>query len=745
MRELLLVQINGRRYAVGNEEVADVRSAGVIHRLPLSPAWMAGIALVDGRTVTVADLAACLGHDVMSNSDANVLVLKAEPKIGGFLVSGAIDACSVPDDALLPLPDGLSTDIIGYCARFGDAPVPLIDLSRLCRQLLEPALKQAKRANLLESALFAGQEGSSLRLFSIGHQLYAAPVDVLAGPSLKPGAVAELPQSPPFVRGVAIQDDKVLPVIDLSGLLGGMSGFPEQMLLSGSGHERFGLLVDRDLGKATAGNLSVSELPPLARSRGLHKAALLNGEIIPLVELPLLLSHESDAQALPVQYTPDQPSFSARFFHEDLEVVEFSLLGARYAIPKAEVEDIVPFRPYRPMPNTIPIVVGVAEHQETLLPVLDPGLIFGRQSPVASEWSMILLKNGDFRAFVLTERVFAERSLPREVQRELPILLPYPVIYGCYPESTGVRLILNVMELTLHFEKAEMQELLPSLVPERGETPVLIEQELMSGGTGAGPAGSAPTVEEEVLSGGSQATISPPGAMVSNEQKTEAATAATEQHAGVEEEKARVVQAEAAVPEEPVERRKPEQAAEAPITASEEITPGEDVNTLSRVAHPESADTPAAVTPCAESGEETTQTSGSVPVGAGSTEPAKSGRRSFLYGALAIAAVVAIFVLFGKFPKSEPSAPPRPSPVTREVAGDSKPQPLPKKPTLELLVPANMPVSMDTYVVAEGDTLWSISERFTGSPYNYPKIAGENRIADPDLIFPGQKIRLIKQ
>jgi nucleoid-associated protein YgaU len=48
------------------------------------------------------------------------------------------------------------------------------------------------------------------------------------------------------------------------------------------------------------------------------------------------------------------------------------------------------------------------------------------------------------------------------------------------------------------------------------------------------------------------------------------------------------------------------------------------------------------------------------------------------------------------------------------------------------------------YVVQKGDTLWSISQRFTGSPYNYPRIAGENRIAEPDLIFPGQRIRLLK-
>jgi LysM repeat protein len=83
------------------------------------------------------------------------------------------------------------------------------------------------------------------------------------------------------------------------------------------------------------------------------------------------------------------------------------------------------------------------------------------------------------------------------------------------------------------------------------------------------------------------------------------------------------------------------------------------------------------------------------------------------------------------------------SPLTEEQTGSDRPADKSRAP-LELEIPANKPVDIDEYVVQEGDTLWSISQRFTGSPYNYPRIAGENRIAEPDLIFPGQRIRLIK-
>lgn len=47
-----------------------------------------------------------------------------------------------------------------------------------------------------------------------------------------------------------------------------------------------------------------------------------------------------------------------------------------------------------------------------------------------------------------------------------------------------------------------------------------------------------------------------------------------------------------------------------------------------------------------------------------------------------------------------------------------------------------------TYRVKKGDNLWNISKRFTGNPMNYKRIAKENNISNPNLIYPGQVIKL---
>lgn len=46
------------------------------------------------------------------------------------------------------------------------------------------------------------------------------------------------------------------------------------------------------------------------------------------------------------------------------------------------------------------------------------------------------------------------------------------------------------------------------------------------------------------------------------------------------------------------------------------------------------------------------------------------------------------------------------------------------------------------YTVIEGDTLWSIALAQLGAAERWPEIERLNRIVDPNLIFPGQELRL---
>ncbi len=61
----------------------------------------------------------------------------------------------------------------------------------------------------------------------------------------------------------------------------------------------------------------------------------------------------------------------------------------------------------------------------------------------------------------------------------------------------------------------------------------------------------------------------------------------------------------------------------------------------------------------------------------------------------------------------------------------------------KLQVPS-VQVKVEYYIIKKGDTLSAIAKQFYGRANDYPKIFEANRevIKDPNLIFPGQKIRI---
>ena len=68
-------------------------------------------------------------------------------------------------------------------------------------------------------------------------------------------------------------------------------------------------------------------------------------------------------------------------------------------------------------------------------------------------------------------------------------------------------------------------------------------------------------------------------------------------------------------------------------------------------------------------------------------------------------------------------------------------QTVPNAPT-DVVVTAT--VNTISYVVVEGDTLWSIAERHLGDAHRWTEVWSENQaqIDNPDLIFPGQVLTI---
>ncbi len=72
-------------------------------------------------------------------------------------------------------------------------------------------------------------------------------------------------------------------------------------------------------------------------------------------------------------------------------------------------------------------------------------------------------------------------------------------------------------------------------------------------------------------------------------------------------------------------------------------------------------------------------------------------------------------------------------------------QPQPKKTDERGSMPVAAGKMEIIHMVVKGDTLWDISAKYLGNPFRYPELAKLSRINDPDLIYPGDLIRITKK
>lgn len=818
-QNLLLIPLGADLWAVREEDVASISPVKPLHRLPLSPPQVAGMTILDGGTVTVFDLNACVGAPPLAQERYGRLltVRSPDPSIA-FVVAGPVDPQAYEPEQVRSLPDAARTDVVRECVVLGPRILPLVDIGTLRARIGRGILDAPKPERRAATELPKRAGTASVSVLTLGGQRFCIDGGEVRYRPLEPGAVSALPYAGDRIEGVVEQDGAVVPVIPVGRLIGAADLPERQMLLTLSVNgTRCGFRVDGEAGVREG--VRLLDLPPLARPAWSSRAIMDEGMAVPLIDMARILSGtpetadgEWTASSTPASRFPDL------FLRESVMVLELAVFGDRHALPREEVRAILPLRAVRPLSGVPEIVLGIAEFDGTLLPVLDLDAVFGRRMPYPPDGKLVHLVNGEFSALIATASVTGERGLAMELQRQVPIALPHRVLYGCYLDGNTVRLILNVQSLSEHFEKAEVREIITSLAsprpavaaepasaaadvrPERSPGPPVTavvgpdvrpedirRQRQPAADLGEMPAaalarsGEAGPDQEELQRPADKARDEETQAARLREESARARAAEEQRRAEVtakraaEQERLRA-EAERRRLEEDEARTRAEQEARAQAEREERNRFEEAQRNAEELRRRKEAE--AAVRRAVEQARDEAETrererelalrqeerearaaarqaerivvdelpapvrdSGEVPA---QKDGVKKRRMLVMAGALAVLVAIVVFFMVGG----------RRTSVTPPVRTETVPQKAPRtagapareEAPLVLMVPKSMPEPETVvYVVVKGDTLWGISKRFTGNPFNYPRVARDNSIATPDLIFPGQKIRLQRE
>jgi purine-binding chemotaxis protein CheW len=131
---LIVLELDGRRFALPIHAVNEVLRMVAIKPLPESPEWVAGVINVRGNVLPVIDLRARLGLDRRAYGlDTPIFVVTALGRRMALVPDAAVEVVELPTSAL-DSPDELIGDDhpIGLLARVEGEVVPVLVLERIC-------------------------------------------------------------------------------------------------------------------------------------------------------------------------------------------------------------------------------------------------------------------------------------------------------------------------------------------------------------------------------------------------------------------------------------------------------------------------------------------------------------------------------------------------------------------------------------------------------------------------------------
>ncbi|MEJ2663995.1 MAG: chemotaxis protein CheW, partial [Spirochaetia bacterium] len=342
-----------------------------VHRLPLMPGCMAGVSLVDGSSVSFADLAAFL--EMRTHTEAprrNAVIFPSAKNRLGFLWHGKQEKIQIEEDRVYQLPEFLQTGLIDSCVSFNGSLIPVIEPNTL-RTLIKEAgpLEQKQRL------IISGKNKSTAafkRIYLFGHhkERYAVDASLVTEVSAVPRHVRQLPHLPPYVKGIFLYKEHPIPLMDIGELLKlPKTRKPKACIIIAMNGNTIGLLTESQPAQKTTDSSGLYSLPPLVSAGFLHTIIENQKKLVPCIDI-FAMFREENTDEKTYSYTVSG-EFSGRFLKRECEVIEFSLFGVKHAVPKTEVEDIIPYSPVRGLPLKLPILIGVKRRNDEIVPVID--------------------------------------------------------------------------------------------------------------------------------------------------------------------------------------------------------------------------------------------------------------------------------------------------------------------------------------------------------------------------------------
>jgi hypothetical protein len=427
--------------------------------MPLGHEPIVGLMAVGGRTAVLADLCLCLGHGAIARGAPGVpLVIRrgqdGEQDTGFFAESIVGTATPV---GVYPVSRGLRwAGTFAFAAFEGHGLVPLVDPAPLLALAIEGAWAPPR----MKPLALEGLSGGSTRMVRIrgGMAVLDHAGDVAEA------ELVRLPVGPRGVAGLALVEDRMVAV------LGRMDGGGRMMVCAFAGTD-LGVAVDEDLGAESG---EVVEFSGACVGAGFDRAMRTPWGLLPVLGPGAFVVDAGKAARQPCVRGE---SCSGEFGRKALNVLEVSIGGSPFALPKAHVAGVREYRGVSPMPGMgglCGLVHGIVGHGDGALVVLDLACAVGGRSHAGPGWSLVEIADGEFHAMLVVMDVKGEALLKPGECTMAPVL-EAGCVMGTYEGPAGECRVLDIPSLAAHGGARELGPIVPvealAPLPEAGAEP----------------------------------------------------------------------------------------------------------------------------------------------------------------------------------------------------------------------------------------------------------------------------------
>lgn len=797
---LLIFQIEDYSYGIWESDIKDIISgAQKLHKLPYFPKRVAGMSTISvessdsdsegpsSRMGTFFDLAYCLGHQSVGASGF-LFTMKANNKSGkesleGFAVPGQEKTIEVDKKKLTAMPKELkSTELLG-CVSTDRGLLPVIDIKGLYRDVKDkdwtlPAFhitignntneKNIKDKNRNDTKT-KNKKSKSVRLFSLANidesRLYGVDSNAIEENVIKLDSICRVKFAPPYVECFALSSGSLKVVLN-GGVLAGSDKVDiedgELLEISGTG---LALLVESDSGISKT---KINPMSDIVSTSVISSAIVRSGEVVPFLNFNEFISKGLKEVSREVSsYDEGSSDFAKSFGREETTVLQFTIKGLKQAIPRSEEVDSFDFKPPRPIEGLPSIVLGVVDHDGEILPVIDPAVCFGFYTDSPFE-KMILIKKGNFKAFIVTENKPSGVVIESVNQKSVPVSMEKDYIYGCYVDGDSIGLILNMEALLVDFDEEEFKEYFGVFAKDMVVEPQ-VETSPIEVSVATPEVGDEDEFDESLNL--EQTEDLPVAATSEAEEVVEKIDATVFEGVEVSNDN-HVTEEDTSKPDIKVEFEKYKKNLE----ETDKVPASDKKSEADYIEYEEEGEDikdemPSDEQPLEELPSNVHSFTSGIDIDDNKekSKTVKNKEPLILLGVFFVSMILLMFI-FGidseepKVKVVEKAVVPVNNIDVSELKEEVTPpivEEIPLKEDLRwpdgsIFIEINpfkeevsiskikkgdvMPEGVEIYVVVEGDTLWHIARRLTGNPFNYPKLAESSEIKNPDLIYPEQKI-----